>query len=208
MRWRWPIWLTGGLLVLAVVLGIRVLRRSTGPGGEPAHGAPVPAPVASAEPPAPRPTAATPRPRRARIPIPRLRAAPAPTAAPAPPPAAPALERSRGHLFDRRADPGPDSDALRVRLRERLEAVDDAVEVCLARHAGEDPSLAAGVMLVFTLDAGGLQEVWIEDHPDVAAGPLACLSEAVHGVDWNNLTREPIQISRRMRTRPDGGPGR
>jgi hypothetical protein len=204
---RWPIWLTGALLVLAVLLGVQVLRRSARPASGLAREGQPPTPAAAADPAAPRPIAAAPPPRRARIPIPRLRTAPpSPAPEPAPAPAAArALERSPGHLFDRRADPGPDSDALRLRLRERLRTVDDAVEACLARHSGEDPSLAAGVMLVFTLDAGGLQEVWIEDHPDVGAGPLACLSEAVHGVDWNNLTREPIQISRRMRTRPDAG---
>jgi hypothetical protein len=48
-----------------------------------------------------------------------------------------------------------------------------------------------------------LQEVWIEDHPQIAEGPLSCLSRAVYGVGWSGLTRDPIQVSRRMRTRTD-----
>jgi hypothetical protein len=207
MRLRWPIWVTAVLLVLSLALAVRVLRRPDEPAAPVVFAeAPAPAPAARNDPAAADPTVPRARPRRARIPIPRLQAvAPPPEAPPPDRRKPPALERGRGHIFDRRPNPGAESEALRLRLRERLQTVDDAVEDCLARHSQEDPSLAEGVMLVFTLDARGLQDVWIEDHPDVGASPLACLSQAVHGVDWTGLTHEPLQMSRRMRTRTDAG---
>jgi hypothetical protein len=92
-------------------------------------------------------------------------------------------------------------------IQTRFRELDAAVERCLSRFAEEDPALAAGVMLAFTLDADGLQEVWIVDHEDVSDGPLTCLSHAVYEIDWSGLTRDPVQATRRMRARRDGDAG-
>ncbi len=192
MALRGPTWALAGLLLLLLVVGVRLLVR---PRRE--HPAAAPARTVAAN---HRPKTAVPA---RRIRIPRLRTA-------TPPPEAraargPQLEGGRAHLFDGRLEPGPDSDLVRSQLRARLQQVDDAVEDCLARWAHQDPDLADGVLLSFVLDARGLQEVWIEDHPRIEEGPLRCLSEAVYGVSWNAVTREPIQLSRRMRTRADAG---
>jgi hypothetical protein len=191
---RWPVWLAGALLATSVAAGVLILRRQAAP-----------------TPPAPSRTAlqradSAPhgRLRRRRVPIPRLQTAPEFAAEPPPPARRPphvALEGGRAQIFDRRLEQGSDGELLRLRLRDRLRAVDDAVEDCLALHVAEDPSLAAGVVLAFNLDASGLRDVWLDDHEPVAAGPQACLSRAVYGVDWRGLTGEPIQLSRRMRTR-------
>jgi hypothetical protein len=151
----------------------------------------------------------TSRPRKgARTLVPRLLAV-ARTDGGAPgPPAAPAkLERGGDLPRDRRPDGARNAPVNVVQIRERFREVDDAVERCLSRFAAEDPALAQGVMLAFTLDADGLQDVWIVDHEDVSAGPLTCLSEAVYGVDWSGLTRDPLQVTRRMRARSDAGAG-
>jgi hypothetical protein len=206
---RWPVWAAAALLAGSLVAAVLVLRSRGAPTATPAATGSETKPGVSA--PYGRASGAPPRSTRqrlARVPIPRLQTAPE-IAAEAPPvrrPSHATLEGGRAQIFDRRLDQGSSGEALRLRLRDHLRAVDDGVEDCLALHAAEDPSLAAGVVLAFSLDASGLQEVWLEDHAPVSAGPLACLSRAVYGVDWRGLTSEPIQLSRRMRTRQARSP--
>jgi hypothetical protein len=205
---RWPVWAAAAMLATSLLTAMWILRRRT-PAAPPTTAQSEsrrqePAPYGRAT----KQPQSLPRARRARVPIPRLQTAPE-IAAQTPPARRPThatLEGGRAQIFDRRLEQGSDDEALRLRLRDRLRAVDDGVEDCLALHAAEDLSLAAGVVLVFNLDASGLQEVWLEDHEPVSAGPLACLSRAVHGVDWRGLTAEPLQLSRRMRTRQARSP--
>jgi hypothetical protein len=139
--------------------------------------------------------------RRARVAVPRFNV-PAPEAAPAgvTGPAHPRrLATSDGGLKDRRPAGHRSSPRLRAELDQRLEQANKAVEACLDEWPKEDPSLRAGVMLVFTLDERGLDEVWIEDATTVPSAPLECISNSLYPIDWSGLTVDPLTVSWRLR---------
>jgi hypothetical protein len=201
--------LLAGLVVLVVAAVLLLRRTSSSPGETPAAGRhPGPGAAIAAGEPNTHPRASRAR-RGARTLVPRLLTTPRADAgaagSPGTPP--PRLERGGGLPRDRRPEAARNAPVNVVQIRERFREVDDAVERCLSRFAAEDPALAEGVMLAFTLDADGLQDVWIVDHENVSEGPLTCLSQAVYGVDWSGLTRDPLQVTRPMRARSDAGAG-
>ena len=87
------------------------------------------------------------------------------------------------------------SDRLRQELRQRLDTALDGAQACLESWAEQDDSLASGVMLAFTLDARGLQDVWIMDREGVPGGPLACIANSVYPIDWSGLAEAPMKVT-------------
>jgi hypothetical protein len=195
---RWPWILLAVIAVVSVAIWLRPRR--------------TPAPAATSDTSAEQhrrsePGRPTPTERRGvvRTMVPRLVTAP-PASAPdayAPPPR---LETGSGNLTDKRPNPTGDPKLLRAQLQQRIKLADENAQKCLEDWGERDPALEKGVMLAFTLDAQGLQEVWIEDRPEVPAGALACLSNALYPLDWSGLTTEPIQVTRKLRYARDAGP--
>jgi hypothetical protein len=109
------------------------------------------------------------------------------------------LHPGSGAMADKRTNPGPGAAELKAQIMKRLDQAREAAERCMERWAVVDPSLEKGVMLAFSLDADGLQEVWIEDRADIPSGPLQCLSEGVYQMDWSGLTQEPLKVSDKIR---------
>jgi hypothetical protein len=120
--------------------------------------------------------------------------------------APPRLQTGSGDLTDKRPHPTGDPKLLMAKLKERIKVADENAQRCLEAWAERDPALEKGVMLAFTIDAQGLQEVWIEDHPEVPSGALACLSNAVYPLDWGGLTTEPLMVTRKLRYARDAAP--
>jgi hypothetical protein len=196
---RWP-WILLAVVALVVVLALRSRRppapARSDPQAEPRQGEP----QRRDEPGRTLPQ------RRAvvRTMVPRLVAPPA--SAPDAHAAPPRLETGSGNLTDKRPNPSGDTKLLRAQLQARIKLADENAQKCLEDWGQRDPALEKGVMLAFTLDAQGLQEVWIEDHPEVPAGALACLSNALYPLDWSGLTTEPLQVTRKLRYARDAGP--
>jgi hypothetical protein len=197
---RWP-WIVLVVAVVIVALWLRPRPTPPAPGtndtsaehrrNEPGTGTPTPAQ------------------RRAvvRTMVPRLVTPPAAVdAGAAEPRHPPRLERGSGNLTDKRSNPTGNPKLLRAQLQERIKLADENAQKCLEDWGERDPALEKGVMLAFTLDAQGLQEVWIEDHPEVPQGALACLSNALYPLDWSGLTTEPLQVTRKLRYARDAGP--
>jgi hypothetical protein len=213
-RWFW--YLAALTLMAAVVTGVMVGRRRPQSGQDaPAVARETPGPAGTDTPQVPRPAltptrikAHTHRP-GARTAIPRLLPATTGRGAPDPTPAGPPaqLRPATRPLTDRRPDPGPGSEAMKAEIMRRLQLADDASNLCLQSWAGIDPTLEKGVRMRFTLDADGLDQVFLEDRADVPAGPLACLSEAIYQQDWSGLTEAPLQITRTLTAEPAPGPG-
>ncbi len=107
-----------------------------------------------------------------------------------------------GPMSDKRDSPGPDATALRAQIMRRLDEAREVTEQCLQRWTAVDPSLEAGVMLAFSLDADGLDEVWLEDRAEVPEGPLHCLSEGIYRIDWAGLTKHPLKVTDKISYRP------
>jgi len=126
---------------------------------------------------------------------------------PAPPEPAPVvtthhprrLEHGASKLTDRRPGKPADGDRLGRELSKRIATAEEGAERCLDRWAELDDSLQSGVVLAFTLDAQGLQEVWIQDRSDVPSGPLKCIADAVYPVDWGGLTDAPVKVTIKIR---------
>jgi hypothetical protein len=114
------------------------------------------------------------------------------------------LKPAERPLTDRRADPGPGSEAMKAEIMRRLQLADQAANLCLQSWAGIDPTLEEGVRVRFTLEADGLDELFLEDRADVPAGPLACLSEAIYQQDWSGLTDQPLQVTRTLKAEAAG----
>jgi hypothetical protein len=117
----------------------------------------------------------------------------------------PRLEVGSGELRDRRERPGGNPKLLAAELRARIKRADEEAQKCIDAWGQHEPALEKGVMLAFTLDARGLDEVWIEDHPEVPSGALACLSNALYPIDWGGLTSEPIKVTTKHRYARDAG---
>ena len=116
------------------------------------------------------------------------------------------LEQGGGGLKDRRSEPRARSAELIAALNEQVERARDGAEKCLDEWPAEEPLLATGVMLGFTLDRRGLDEVWIEGRSEVPSGPLACISNAVYPIDWSGLTDEPLTVTTWIKYQaPDSG---
>lgn len=146
--------------------------------------------------------------RAARVLVPRfVPAAPGGTDGGAPLPRRPRLSRASGDLHDRREKKTGDPAVLMARLKALFERTHERTERCLEQWSGGDPSLEAGILLAITIDANGLDQVWIEDRAQLPHGPLACISTAVYEEEWSGLTTEPLKITRRIRYEAvDGGP--
>jgi hypothetical protein len=197
-----------GLLVSALLIYGGGDPQTTA-GGEPAAGA-VPAPAARAPSSEAQATGAAAGPdqkvdrlhtfkRGARTAVPKL------AAAVASPPAFDAGATRHPRRLDRGSGDGPvdkrpgpprkDAEALKKALFQRLDKALDAAQACLDSWSEQDDSLDAGVMLAFSLDDRGLQQVWIQDRQGVPAGPLACIANAVYPIDWGGLTTEPVEVT-------------
>jgi hypothetical protein len=106
------------------------------------------------------------------------------------------LDRGGNGPRDRRPGPRrPDSDALKKALFQRLDRALEGAQACLDAWSQQDDSLDSGVMLAFSLDDRGLQQVWIVDREGVPAGPLACIANSVYPIDWGGLTTEPLEVT-------------
>jgi hypothetical protein len=133
----------------------------------------------------------------ARTPVPKLTAAAFPPAFDAGATRHPRrLDRGGDGPRDKRPGPRrPDSDALKKALFQRLDQALDAAQTCLDAWSEQDDSLETGVMLAFSLDDRGLQQVWIMDREGVPAGPLACIANSVYPIDWSGVTNEPLEVT-------------
>jgi hypothetical protein len=202
-------------LLAAVVVGVAIGRHLSGSSPERppavARETPGTAPPETREVPRPAltPTRIAARTHRpgARTTIPRLLPATTGRAAVDPTPAGPPaqLAPATRPLTDRRPDPGAGGEAMKSEIMRRLQVADEAANLCLKSWAGIDPTLETGVRIRFTLDARGLDEVFLEDRADVPAGPLACLSEAIYQQDWSGLTETALQITRTLKAEPPAG---
>jgi hypothetical protein len=203
----------------ALIAGLVVWRMSgaSSEGPAPLTAAAVPRegtdPGAGAEPPVPAlvPTRIRARTHRpgARTPIPKLLPATTGRAESPPPARGPAqqLAPSTRPLTDRRenAPTGEAAEKAKAEIMRRLGLADAAANECLKSWATFDPTLDQGVRVRFTLDARGLDELYLEDRAEVPAGPLACLSEAIYQQDWSGLTESPLQITRTLTAEPAEG---
>ena len=99
-------------------------------------------------------------------------------------------------LKDRRGQPpSPADDEFQEQLKASMDAVEEDVTECLRAWSQVDPDIHGRVSLAFQLDKSGLGKVWIKDWAQVPQGPLSCFASAVYGVDWSNITDQPIEIS-------------
>jgi hypothetical protein len=115
------------------------------------------------------------------------------------------LAPGKGPMTDKRPNPPPGSAAVMDAIKDRMGQTRVAIEACMRRWTASDPSLVEGVTLAFSLDAGGLDRVWIEGRGDVPSGHLQCLGEAVYQIDWSGLTPEPVQVTDKIRYDAPGG---
>jgi hypothetical protein len=114
-----------------------------------------------------------------------------------------ALAPGSGRFVDRREDAG--SDDLMSEIPKRTAEVRAAASRCLDGWAEEDPSIAAGIMLVIKIDEQGLQEVSIKDRAEAPRGALACLTNAVYPVDWGGLTKKLLMVTVKVGYARDAG---
>ncbi len=107
---------------------------------------------------------------------------------------------------DKRAAPGARAPQELEILGYAFEALEEDVRECLSQWDALDAGATGEVMLVFQLDAKGLQKTWLDSAADVPFGPRSCISNAVYGLDWSNVVTEPAQVSQRFDLgAPDGG---
>jgi len=151
-----------------------------------------PAPTAPAVPPAaPAPSTAPPAP--VRVELPRVAAPPA-GGRRAVLDLAPDV-----HLpTDRRANPGPRAKAQLEILGYAFQTLREDVDDCLRQWGAMDAGAQGEVMLVFELDADGLQKSWVEGATEVPFGPRSCIANAVYGLDWSGVADEPVKVSQRF----------
>ena len=145
--------------------------------------------------------------RRTRVPAPAAHAArrpaapaaetPAPTSqTPAPDAPAPGAQGDPGG--ERAAAPAEarsDESATRIAIGSQMGEVRDAISPCVARWTADDPTIAGSLTLSFSIDADGLVDVWIMDHSEVPDPLLQCFSDAIYGVDWSAITRDPVDVT-------------
>jgi hypothetical protein len=114
-----------------------------------------------------------------------------------------ALAPGSGNFVERREDAGAGD--LSTEIPKRMAEVRAAASRCLDDWPEEDPSLAAGIMLVIRLDEQGLKEVSIQDRAEAPSGALACLSNAVYPIDWGGLTKAPLMVTVKVGYSRDAG---
>ncbi len=100
--------------------------------------------------------------------------------------------------LDKRAAPGARAPQELEILGYAFEALEEDVRECLSQWEALDAGATGEVMLLFDLDARGLQKTWLESAADVPFGPRSCISNAVYGLDWSNVVTEPAQVSQRF----------
>jgi hypothetical protein len=141
----------------------------------------------------------------AHTPVPRFVVAAARDASP------PALNRPAARLAassgdgprNKLPDTPPNFKEMQAAARQRMDALHEKANHCLAGFSAADPVLQKGVMLGIELDGAGLQRVWIDDLVDIPSGPLRCLSDAVYQIDWSGISDKPLMLTVPERYEPD-----
>jgi hypothetical protein len=121
--------------------------------------------------------------------------------------------RSAGHprrlaqpgdgLEDKRRGPRLGSDEMKEALESRLADAHKAAERCMDQWTEAEDALVSGVMLGFTVDAAGLDDVWLDGKSTIPPGPLACIAGSVYPIDWSGITSESITVTVKLRYEAD-----